>query len=140
MLRGSTATATTKTDRKFAWRTDASSIAGRWRLLQSQCSVYQLPRTLLLTSTALSSASLCHTSIRHAAYSTNRDDRLYSIATAASTKCEHDVTATRYARSTVATPSATASSSATTSHGSDDASSTECFSTVSTVNVQLQIC
>jgi len=137
MLRGSAAAAATETDAELAWRTDAGSIAGRWGLLQSECGVHQLSRALLLAAATLSAASLCHPGVRYATHGADRDDRLYSIATAVTAERHRDVTATRYARTAIAAPSATASSAAAASRGSDDAPSTGCLGTVRAVDVQL---
>lgn len=140
MLRGSTTTTTTETDTEFTWRTNAGSITGRWRLLQSERGVHQLSRALLLTSAALSAASLRHSGIRYTTRGTGWNDRLYSTATAAQAQRDNNVTATQYPRSAVAAPSTTASFSAATSCGPDDAPSAKRLGTVSTVNVQLQVC
>lgn len=138
MLRGSTATAAAETDAEFAWRTDAGGVAGRGRILQSECGVHQLSRALLLTAAALSSASLCHAGLGDAAYSADRDDRLYPIAAAAAIERDHDVAAARDARPADAASSpATASSSATVARGPDDTAIAGRIGTLSPVNVQL---
>lgn len=140
MLRGSTATTAAETDSEFAWRTNAGSIAGRWRLLQSERGVHQLSRALLLASAALSAASLRHSGIRYATHGTNRDDRLYSTATATPTERDSYVTAAQHPRSAIAAPSAAASSPAAATRGPDDAPTARRLGTVSPVNVQLQVC
>jgi len=137
MLRGSAAAAAAETDTELAWRTDAGSIAGRWRLLQSERGVHQLSRALLFAAATLSAASLCHPGIGYATHGTDRDDRLYSIATAATAERDRDVTATRYARTTIAAPSTTASSATAAPRGSDDAPSARRLGTVRAVDVQL---
>jgi len=141
MLRGSTATATAETNAEFAWRTDAGSLAGRWRLLQSERGVQQLSDTMLLAAATLSPTSLRHAGIGHATHSANRNDRLHPVTTATSAECDRDVTAAWYARSAysdLATPSATASSSAAASRGPDDrAPSAGHLDALGAVNVQL---